>query len=251
MDNAFENENLEEVQGQIVDNVGQDVGQTQGGAGSGDWENQAKYFQSQKDKLHTENQKLRQYEQIGQMLESRPDIVQTITGMVQNPVGQPAVPERVTMGKDEFDPWAAYNDPASKSYQFRQQEMQESINYAVEGQLAGVQRQVGITELKSRLKNKGLNDQQINSFMEFANRNPADYGVDGAINMWKSMVPQQRGPGRPPKNRPPVNPMSNVRKNVGAPQQAGVLNGQQPVRKNKKDSMWDAITNSGSRANVL
>jgi len=251
MDNAFENENLEQVQGQIVDNVGQDVSQAQNGTGSGNWENQAKYFQSEKDKLHTENQKLKQYEQIGQMLESRPDIVQTITGMVQNPVGQPTVPQRVTMGKDEFDPWAAYNDPASKSYQFRQQEMQESINSAVEGQLAGVQRQVGITELKSRLKSKGLNDQQVDSFMQFASKNPAEYGVDGAINMWKSMNPQQGGHMPPPQNRPPVNPMSNVRKNVGVPQQAGVLNGQQPVRKNRKDSMWDAITNSGSRNNVL
>ena len=80
MDNALENNNLEE--GQVTNNVGQDEA-TQQQASETNWEDQAKYFQSEKDKLHTENQKLKQYEQVGQMLESRPDIVSTISGMVQ------------------------------------------------------------------------------------------------------------------------------------------------------------------------
>jgi hypothetical protein len=84
MDNALENNNLEE--GQVNDNVGQDEATQQQESGS-DWESQAKYFQSEKDKLQAENQKLKQYEQVGQMLESRPDIVNTISGMVQG--GQP------------------------------------------------------------------------------------------------------------------------------------------------------------------
>ena len=82
-------------------------------------------------------------------MESRPDIVQTISGMVQG--GQPAQAEKVTLEKDEFDPWEAYNDPASKSYKFRQQELQDSINSAVEGQMAGVEKQVGMNELKAEL----------------------------------------------------------------------------------------------------
>ena len=60
MDNALENNNLEE--GQVTDNVGQDEATQQQESG-GDWESQAKYFQSEKDKLHAENQKLKQYEQ--------------------------------------------------------------------------------------------------------------------------------------------------------------------------------------------
>ena len=88
MDNALENNNLEE--GQVTDNVGQDEA-TQQQESNNDWESQAKYFQSEKDKLHAENEKLKQYEQVGKMLESRPDIVQTISGMVQG--GQPTQPE--------------------------------------------------------------------------------------------------------------------------------------------------------------
>ena len=165
MDNALGNENLGN-QGEINDNVGQDENQTQGGESKNDWEATAKYMQSEKDKLQSENQKLRDYEKVGKVLESRPDIVNTISGMVQG--GQPAQTEKVTLDKDEFDPWEAYNDPASKSYKFRQQELQESINTAVEGQMAGVQKQVGMNELKSQLASKGLNDAEINSFVEFA-----------------------------------------------------------------------------------
>ena len=81
MDNALENDNLEE--GQVTDNVGQDEATQQQESGS-DWESQAKYFQSEKDKLHAENDKLKQYEQIGKMLESRPDIVCTMSGRDSN-----------------------------------------------------------------------------------------------------------------------------------------------------------------------
>ena len=242
MDNAFENENLKN-QGQINDNVGQDENQTQDDGASTDWESQAKYFQSEKDKLHTENQKLKDYEKVGKLLESRPDIVNTISGMVQG--GQPAQAEKVSLDKDEFDPWEAYNDPASKSYKFRQQELQDSINSAVEGQMAGVQKQVGMNELKAQLASRGLNDAEVNSFVEFASKNPAEYGIDGAINMWKSVS------GQPAQESNNTNPLDAIRQNQGVPQQAGVLSGEQPVRKDEKDAMWEGIIKAGSRANVL
>ena len=242
MDNAFENENLEN-QGQINDNVGQDENQTQNEGSSNDWESQAKYFQSEKDKLHTENQKLKQYEQVGQLLESRPDIVQTITGMVQG--GQPTQPERITLNKDEFDPWEAYNDPASKSYMFRQQELQDSINDAVQGQMQGVQKEVGMSKLQNELAKKGLNEEEINSFIDFASKNPAEYGVDGAINMWRSVTQEQ------PAQDENENPLDSIRQNQAVPQQAGILSGEQPVRKDEKDSMWEGILKAGSRASVL
>ena len=242
MDNALENNNLEE--GQVNDNVGQDEATQQQESGN-DWESQAKYFQSEKDKLHAENQKLKQYEQVGQMLESRPDIVQAVSGMLQG--GQQAPQqERIELSKDEFDPWEAYNDPSSKSYQFRQQELQDTINKAVSSQVGEVQKEVGMSKLQTELANKGLNAEQIDSFMEFANKNPADYGIDGAINMWQA-VTQKPTEG----NQNVENPLDSIRQNQAVPQQAGVLNGQQPVKKDEKDEMWKSIMKAGSRANVL
>ena len=45
-----------------------------------------------------------------------------------------------------------------------------------------------MSELKSQLQTKGLNDDEINSFVDFASKNPAEYGVDGALNMWSSVT---------------------------------------------------------------
>ena len=239
---ALGNENLDN-QGEINNNVGQDENQTQNDGTSNDWESQAKYFQSEKDKLHTENQKLKEYEQIGQLLESRPDIVQTISGMVQG--GQPTESQRISLDKDEFDPWEAYNDPASKSYKFRQQELQDSINSAVQSQVAGVQKEVGMTKLQGELAAKGLTPEEITSFVEFASKNPAEYGVDGAINMWRSVTQEQ------PAQDNAGNPLDAIRQNQAVPQQAGVLSGEQPIRQDEKDEMWKGIVNAGSRANVL
>ena len=239
---ALGNENLDN-QGEINNNVGQDENQTQNDGTSNDWESQAKYFQSEKDKLHSENQKLKEYEQIGQLLESRPDIVQTISGMVQGV--QPAETGRVALDKDEFDPWEAYNDPASKSYKFRQQELQDSINNAVQSQVAGVQKEVGMTKLQGELAAKGLTPEEITSFVEFASKNPAEYGVDGAINMWRSVTQEQ------PAQDNAGNPLDSVRQNQAVPQQAGVLSGEQPVRKSEKDSMWEGIVKAGGRTSVL
>ena len=241
MDNAYENGHLE---GETVENVGQDNnGETQ--ESSGNWEDQAKYFQSEKDKLAAENSKLKQYEKIGQLLESRPDITQTITGMVQGQ-GQPTQPQRIELDKDEFDPWEAYNDPQSKSYKFRQQELQDSINGAVNQQMQGLQRNQGEMQLKTELQQRGLNPEEVDSFMTFASNNPAEYGVDGAIKMWRAVAESNTS------EQPIEKPLDGIRQTQGTPAQGGVLQGQAPESpKSDVDSMWDSITKAGSRTNVL
>jgi hypothetical protein len=240
MSDAYENGHQE---GETVDNVGQDEGvNTQ--ETSGNWEEQAKYFQSEKDKLSAENSKLKQYEKIGQLLESRPDITQAITGMVQGQ-GQPAQPERIELAKDEFDPWEAYNDPQSKSYKFRQQELQDSINGAVNQQMQGLQKSQGEMQLKTELQQRGLSPEEVDSFMNFAAQNPAEYGVDGAIKMWRAVVNSEQG-------QQTERPLDSVRQTQGTPAQGGVLQGQAPqTPKSDEDTMWDGILKAGSRTNVL
>lgn len=239
MDNALENNNLEE--GQVNDNVGQDEATQQQESGS-DWESQAKYFQSEKDKLQAENQKLKQYEQVGQMLESRPDIVNTISGMVQG--GQPAPEARIELSKDEFDPWEAFNDPSSVSFKYRQQLQDAEVEKRVQSQVSEVKKEVGMSKLQTELANKGLNSEQINSFMDFASKNPAEYGIDGAINMWQAVTQDKTEASN-------NNPLDAIRQNQSVPQQAGILSGEQPIKKDEKDSVWEGIVKAGSRSNVL
>ena len=242
MENALEDGHL---QGEATNNVGQDENvNTQ--EGSENWEDQAKYFQSEKDKLAAENSKLKQYAKVGQFLESRPDIANAVAGMVQGgQSGQPAGPQRVTLDKAEFDPWEAYNDPQSKSYKFRQQELQETINGAVDQQMQGLQRNQGMVQLQGELQQRGLNPAEVDSFMQFAGNNPAEYGVDGAIKMWRAVSESEAG-------NQVANPLDDIRQTQENPAVGGVLQGQQPqAPKTDKDSMWDSIMNAGSRTNVL
>ena len=241
MNNAYEDGNLE---GETIDNVGQDEGvDTQ--ENSENWEDQAKYFQSEKDKLSAENSKLKQYEKVGNLLESRPDIASAVAGMLKGGSGQPAPPERITLGKDEFDPWEAYNDPKSKSYIFRQQELQDSIHGAVNQQMQGLQRNQGVMQLQTELQQRGLNPAEVDSFMQFASANPAEYGVEGAIKMWRSLAGSE-------SSNQVQSPLDDIRQTQGNPAQGGVLQGQQPqAPKTDKDSMWDTIVSAGSRTKVL
>ena len=245
MTDAYENGNPQ-PEGQAIDNVGQDEGQNVEESSNQSWEEQAKYFQSEKDKLANENQNLKKYEAIGNLLKARPDIANTVASMVQGGNnGQPVGPQRIELDKDEFDPWEAYNDPKSKSYKFRQQELQDSIGQAVNQRMAGVMKQQGIEQLKGNLLQQGLTPAEVDSFMSFAAKNPSEYGVEGAVKMWRAVMNEGQG------TVTADNPLDNVRQTQGTPTPGGILQGQQPQAKSGKDEMWDNIVSAGSRTNVL
>ena len=160
-----------EDMGQTNDSIGQDEQVDMQESSTENWEEQAKYFQSEKDKLSAENQKLRQYEEVGKFLESRPDVVQAIATQAG---GQPQAEPQVGLKPDEFDPWEAYNDPTSASYKFRMQEMQQTIDSAVGQATEGIRKQTGKSNLQSQLSSEGMNEQDISSFMEFADKHPSE-----------------------------------------------------------------------------
>ena len=212
--------------GESNDSIGQDEGETT----EVNWEEQAKYFQSEKDKLYSENQSLKQYEEVGKFLESRPDIVQNIEQQVS---GQPEQ-QQVKLKPDEFDPWEAYNDPTSKSYQFRMQEMQGAINSAVGEATQGIKRQNGRTALTGKLQAKGLNEDQIKSFYSFADKHPSEYGLENVLKMWQAVSASATHS---------ESPNDQVRSVQSQPQQiGGVLQGQKPqTPKSDSDEMWAGI----------
>ena len=216
-----------------------------------DWEKQAKYFQSEKDKLFQENQRLQDYKKIGDFLESRPDITQVVTNMAgSNQGGQPQANQKVTMNPDEFDPREAYNNPSSKSYQYRMQEMSDVVQSAVSEQVKGVTQAQGMQTLKTELEKRGLDDEQINDFVQFASKNPAEYGIDGVLNMWQSVKNDgnENDTGNQDAN---PRPLDKVRETQNNPAYGGILGGETPQTKNDVDEMWDGIMKAGSRKNVL
>ena len=242
---AYQDENQQEFpEGQLVDdNVGQDVGVDGTENPETNWEESAKYFQSEKDKLSAENEQLKKYEKVGQLLESRPDLVQNLMGQIQG--GQPTEPKRVEMSQDEFDPWEAFNDPKSKSYQYREQQMNEQIESRVDARLGGLQKQMGQAQLQNQVVNDGLvTREELPQFMDFVNKHPAEYGLQNVVKMYRAVSTDN------PATQAP-NPLDQVRQNQQAPTPAGILSGEQPKRQSETDAVWDSIVKAGSRSKVL
>ena len=207
-----------------------------------DWEASAKYFQSEKDKLSAENENLKKYEKIGKLIEQRPDIQNAIANTVSGNGAQAPQNNRVQLNKDEFDPWEAYNDPKSKSYAFRMQEIGDVVNQQVGKQMQGVQRNTAMTQLKADLTAKGLSGDDVEDFISFAGTPANELGVDNVIKMWRAV-----------KETPATenNPLDQVRNTQNIPQSGGVLQGERPQVKDDIDSMWDGIVKAGGRTNVL
>mgnify|MGYP003629065056 CR=1 FL=1 len=185
-----------------------------------EWEKQAKYFQSEKDKLYQENQKLQDYKKIGEFLESRPDITQVVTNMAGNQGnGQPQTTERISLAKDEFDPWQAYNEPSSQSYKYRMQEMSDVVQSAVSEQVSGVKEQQNMQSLKSELEKRGLKN-------------------DGNENDTGNQDANPR-------------PLDKVRETQNNPAYGGILGGETPKTTSDDDEMWNGIMGASGRKNVL
>ena len=127
--------------------------------------------------------------------------------------------------------------------------MQSNINNAV-GQAVnqateGLREQTGRTQLESQLTDQGLTREDINSFMDFADKHPSEYGLENVIKMWQAV-------SQAPAQSHNDNPLDQVRQNQNQPQAAGVLAGERPKGpKSDNDTMWDNIMNAGSRKNVL
>ena len=204
--------------------VGQDEGTNSEESSTVDWEAQAKYHQSEKDKLYAENQQIKA--KVQEFLDSRES-------------EQPVAPEKIALKPDEFDPWEAYNDPSSKSYKFRMQEMQETINGAVDQAVGGLKAQQGRTSLRGDLIAKGLNEQEVEHFFEFADKHPSEYGLDNVLKMWRavSQAPETVN----------ESPLDKVRQNQANPTPAGTIAGAQPSRKSDEDKMWSGIMGAGDR----
>tara|TARA_R110000824_G_scaffold377243_1_gene568461 strand:- start:608 stop:1357 length:750 start_codon:yes stop_codon:yes gene_type:complete len=244
---ATENENGNQVTGLSEGNKEEGQNSNQNPE---NWEEQAKYFQGEKDKLYQENQKLQDYRKIGEFLESRPDITQVVTNMAGgNQGGQPQANQPITLDKDEFDPWEAYNKPSSKSYQYRMQEMSDVVQSAVSEQVQGVTAAQGMQNLKMELEKRGLDDSQINDFMQFASKNPAEYGIDGVLNMWQSVqgndnVNNETEAGNQ-KTSP--SPLDHIRNTQNNPAYGGLLGGETPKTTSDDDEVWNSIMNASGR----
>ena len=220
-----------------------------------DWENETKKFQSMYDKqkadydsLQSQVQQMEPLKQLQNVLESRPDIVQTIQEKLQ---GKP-IKNNETIQPDNqvdessFDPWEAYYKPDSPSYKLRVGKEKALVNEAVSEQMAGIQSQVAMQNLKGELKSKyGMeNDSEINEFIDFAMTPRDQLPVDFLINVYRQFY--NKG-----VNAPSSENIQAVTNTQAMPKSAGVLQGGEPSVKSEVDVSWDRILKAGNAGRLL
>lgn len=197
------------------------------------WEASAKYFQSEKDKLFEENRKLQ--EQLNQV------------GQPQEPVKEE--PKTLTPPED-FDPWDAYNDPNSSSFQYRTAQEQANIDNAVSGvrnELVGqYKQQQQLSEFDKELGSLGLNEQEKKSFYEFANTPVAQMKTDQLVSMWRATTQSSQ----PTQGVDPS--IQATQRTQNAPSGAGILQGGTPQapKVNETDAAWDAVMNAAKKSKM-
>jgi len=220
-----------------------------------DWENESRKFQSMYDKqkaeyesLQGEVQTLEPLKQLQSVLESRPDVVQAIQERLE---GRPAANNEAQSTENDvdetsFDPWEAYYKPDSPSYKLRVGKEKALVNEAVSEQMAGIQSQVAMQNLKSELKSKYnmTDDNEIDQFINFAMTPREQLPVDFLINVYKQFY--NKG-----TNAPSSENIQAVAETQAMPRSAGVLQGGDPKVKSEVDVSWDRILKAGNAGRLL
>ena len=203
---------------------------------------------SEYDSLQSQVQQMEPLKQLQNVLESRPDIVQTIQEKLQ---GKP-IKNNETIQPDNqvdeasFDPWEAYYKTDSPSFKLREEKETALVNKAVTEQMAGIQSQVAMQNLKGELKSKyGMeNDSEINEFIDFAMTPRDQLPVDFLINVYRQFY--NKG-----VNAPSSENIQAVTNTQAMPKSAGVLQGGEPSVKSEVDVSWDRILKAGNAGRLL
>ena len=214
-----------------------------------EWEVEARKFQSMYDKSTAENEKLRKFEPLGQLLEQRPDLV----NMLQENINAPQQPQQQqqqgqpALKPEDFNPWDAYYSPESPSFKFRlNQEMQlakDVVDNAMAQQKRQMQEEITYNNTVNELRNTyKFSDGDVQEFMGFVTQPKESVGLSNLVKLFRDV----KNKGNAPETAQAV---QNAQQQ---PRTAGVLQGgAQSSPKSAENQVWDNIVNAGSRTSVL
>ena len=214
-----------------------------------EWEVEARKFQSMYDKSIAENEKLRKFEPLGQLLEQRPDLV----NMLQENINAPQQPQQQqqqgqpALKPEDFNPWDAYYSPESPSFKFRlNQEMQlakDVVDNAMAQQKRQMQEEITYNNTVNELRNTyKFSDGDVQEFMGFVTQPKESVGLSNLVKLFRDV----KNKGNAPETAQAV---QNAQQQ---PRTAGVLQGgAQSSPKSAENQVWDNIVNAGSRTSVL
>ena len=248
-DTMHENTTIEGVEGEVLEQVvePEQVGAEPQPAGE-EVVDESKKFQSMYDKksadyekLNKEVEELRKYEQLGKVLEERPDVVDamrnTLSGNTASKKEEPKVAE------DSFDPWEAYYKPGSPSYEMRVEQEKAVAQQAVQEQMAGFQQQMAINNLKQDLANKhGMTDPNMaEDFIQFATTPREELPLDLLVDVYRK---HKGGESKVSPN------LEAVQKTKTIPTSAGVVHGSASDKPNELDDVWKGVMSMSNKKSI-
>ena len=204
-----------------------------------DWQKEAKKFQSMYDKAESEKKHMDQYKPLVNLLEQRPDLVETLRDSIVGNTGEEKKTETAQLQDDEFNPWDAYNKPGSASYEMRVKQEEARINNAVNNAMRGQEQKQFISNTVNKLESDfGMNKDEVQEFMRFAQQPKDNVPLDNLVKLYK----MNKGEYKEPVIQKPDT--SNQART------AGVLQGGSVPTKSEQDGMWDQILNAANAGSI-
>ena len=208
-------------------------------------EAEVRKFQSMYDRSQAELQDLKKYEPLVNLLESRPDLVQTLQENIANPKGgQESSPG---ISKDEFNPWDAFTEDNSASSQYVKNKIEnmatEVVAKKMAQQQAKMQTEMHLNNTVNELRNTyKMSDADIKGFLDFTTQPKEAVGIGNLVKLYRDVS----GVGQTNTDT-----VDAVRAAQDAPRSAGVLQGQPAQKQSEADEMWNSVVNAGQRSKVL
>ena len=214
-----------------------------------EWEIEARKFQSMYDRTQAENDKLKRLEPLGDLLESRPDLVEVLQKNLNGQPQQQQPQQQAQQGlpAEDFNPWDAYYNPESPSFKFRMNQDVQMMNNVVSNALGEQKRQMTeeitynntVNELRNTYK---MSDGDINEFMGFVTQPKEQVGLSNLVKLYRDVNKRSNAPDT----------AQAVKAAQNQPRTAGVLQGGAPSSpKSEENQVWDNIVNAGSRNSIL
>ncbi len=152
-------------------------------------EDEVRKFQSMYDKAQAELNKI---QPVAQLFQDNPELVDVVRDHLTGGKGQDK--EQIQIEDGEFNPWDAYTNPNSKSYQLRQKEIDDAVSSRMRDYMGRLeaQRQVDTLKLRAQTEYK-MSETDANDFVDFVTKPKEQLPLETLFNVWntnKNGLPQ-------------------------------------------------------------
>ena len=200
-------------------------------------EDEVRKFQSMYDKAQAELDKVKP---VAKLFQDNPELVDVVRDHLTGGKGQDK--EQIQINEEEFNPWDAYTNPNSKSYQLRRKEIDDAVSSRMRDYMGRLeaQRQVDTLKLRAQTEYK-MSEADANDFVDFVTKPKEQLPLDTLFNVWNT-----NKNGLPQVNQN----IESVKRAQQRPKSAGLVQGGQPPKTSDEDNMWSNIMKAGNTSSI-